>query len=394
MTQAIGTNSPALHSSLSVQRSLRSVWTLRLALGMVVLLGAVICFLGTSWDIQWHTFIGRDRTLIPPHLMILGGIGLDGVAALIGVIIETLWARQRADFAKYSTDFAGLFNASLGAYIVGFGALDAAAAFPLDAYWHSLYGIDVTIWAPFHVMSITGMGLMAFGATYMFISAAHLASADGAHGMKCTAYLGVIIAASTLVSIFTFLLYNALDPEGMLNLGFATINVFPFLQGLLLSIVLVAVVTAVPWRWVATSVVGIYLLLAALVQLLIPPAVDLLMSWEHLTFRQSHQSPHIAIVTFEDPLLPILGAILIDLCVMLALRRQWSNRRLMITLACAALLGTIPVVLVDPTYMVNTLAPQLGVIGMILTFLVGLLGTTVGTWFGASIGETMRTLKG
>jgi hypothetical protein len=361
---------------------------------MVVLLGAVICFLGTSWDIQWHTFIGRDHTLIPPHLMMLGGVGLGGTAALIEVVIGTLWARQHADLAKYSTSFAGLFSASLGAYIAGFGALDAAAAFPLDAYWHSLYGIDVTIWAPFHVMIITGMGLMAFGAVYMLMSTAHLASADGAPEMKRTAYLGVIIASSTLISIFTFLLYNALGHEGMLNLGFTTINVFPFLQGLLLSIVLVAVVTAIPWRWIATSIVGIYLLLAALVQLLIPPAVDVLMSWEHLTFRQSHQSPHIAIVTFEDPLLPILGAILIDLCVMFALRRQWPNRTLMVTLACAVLLGTIPVVLVEPTYIVNILAPQLSVIGMILTFLVGLLGTTVGTWFGASIGETMRTLKG
>ncbi|MBV9689604.1 MAG: hypothetical protein JO202_07820 [Ktedonobacteraceae bacterium] len=68
MTQAIGSNSPSLHSSLSVQRSLRSVWTLRLTLGMVVLLGAVICFLSTSWDIQWHTFKGKLCTACPPSV--------------------------------------------------------------------------------------------------------------------------------------------------------------------------------------------------------------------------------------------------------------------------------------------------------------------------------------
>src|SRR5205807_137269 len=62
--------------------SLRSLWRLRLGLGGVVLLGAIIAFLATSWDIQWHTLIGRDRTLIPPHQMILTGVALAGLAAL------------------------------------------------------------------------------------------------------------------------------------------------------------------------------------------------------------------------------------------------------------------------------------------------------------------------
>jgi hypothetical protein len=38
-------------------------------------------------------------------------------------------------------------------------ALLSAIAFPLDNYWHQLYGLDVTIWSPFHVMIISGMVL-------------------------------------------------------------------------------------------------------------------------------------------------------------------------------------------------------------------------------------------
>src|SRR5712691_6792234 len=59
--------------STLLARSLRSVSTLRLVLGLTALLGAIVFLEGTSWDIQWHTYIGRDRTLIPPHLMMLSG---------------------------------------------------------------------------------------------------------------------------------------------------------------------------------------------------------------------------------------------------------------------------------------------------------------------------------
>src|SRR5215469_9445776 len=106
--------------------SLRSLWRLRLGLGAVVLLGSVLCFVGTSWDIQWHTLIGRDRTLIPPHIMMLGGVALGGFGALTDILVETLWARRNPVVAERTVRFAGIFSASLGGYVAGFAALDAA----------------------------------------------------------------------------------------------------------------------------------------------------------------------------------------------------------------------------------------------------------------------------
>src|SRR5262249_55712859 len=147
--------------------SLRPLWMLRLGLGAVVLLASLMCFLGTSWDIQWHSLIGRDRILIPPHEMMLGGVALSGFAAIADVLLETIWARRRPLLADHMVRFAGLFSASLGGYVAGFAALDAAVAFPLDAYWHALYGIDVTIWAPFHVMILGGMAMTALGGAYL-----------------------------------------------------------------------------------------------------------------------------------------------------------------------------------------------------------------------------------
>ena len=163
MAQHIVGRTDALSPSASHAPSLYTVLILRLTGGLVALFGAIISFVGTSWDIQWHTLIGRDRTLIPPHEMMLAGITIGGIAALTVIITETIWVRRYPHIAQQFTPFAGLFSGPLGAYIVGYAALNSAVAFPLDTYWHTLYGIDVTLWAPFHIMIISGMALMAFG---------------------------------------------------------------------------------------------------------------------------------------------------------------------------------------------------------------------------------------
>src|SRR5436305_14719811 len=128
MAEAIG-GLESLSDSPSLARSLRAVGTLRLALGGTVLLGAILFLLGTSWDIQWHSFIGRDRTLIPPHLLMLSGVTLSGLSGLLTVLIESWWARRDTIIAQYSVGFAQIFSAPLGAYLVGFTALTAAVGF-------------------------------------------------------------------------------------------------------------------------------------------------------------------------------------------------------------------------------------------------------------------------
>jgi hypothetical protein len=88
--------------STTLARSLRAVSTLRLVLGLTALLGAIIFLEGTSWDIQWHSYIGRDRTLIPPHIMMLSGVALSGISGLLTVLIESWWARRNTIIAQYS----------------------------------------------------------------------------------------------------------------------------------------------------------------------------------------------------------------------------------------------------------------------------------------------------
>ncbi len=380
----------ALPDSSFLTRSMHSVLTLRLALGLVALLGAVTFFLGTCWDIQWHSLIGRDRTLIPPHILMLTGVGLSGIAALSAILIETLWSRRNPTVAQNSTSFADAFHGSLGAYLAGFAALNAAIAFPLDAYWHALYGIDVAILAPFHVMFVAGMALVALGSAYMLVSAAHLASDEGAQAARRAASIGVVVALATMMSLFTFLLFELLGRRGYIDLGFLSVNIFMFFAALLGTWTFVAAKQAISWRWAATSVVAVYYLLALIVNFYVPPVTGILMNTEHLTFRQDN--PGVAIVTFEWPLLPILAAVVIDIVTQIARRKGWSLRRLIITEGTIAIIGFVPVLLWSPAATLR-LFHNLGFVGFIVTLLLGWLGSLLGTWFGQRMGSSMQQVE-
>ena len=182
-----------------------------------LLVGAQLAFVfGAGWDIQWHYAIGRDRPFIPPHLLLLAGIAVTGLAALGGVLQSTLrtWRLALATPAR-SLDldgpahaseicFLGLFRAPTGLFLAGFGALCAALAFPWDDYWHRLYGLDVTIWAPFHVMIIAGMALAALGAAYLF---------SARRGPMSS--LGTALALAAGAATLLLLQAQSLDREGI-----------------------------------------------------------------------------------------------------------------------------------------------------------------------------------
>ncbi len=392
MIQAVG-RTASFQRSATPAHSLRLLASVRLLLGLSALLGAIMFLEGASWDIQWHTFIGRDRTLIPPHIVLLSGVTLSGAAGLLSAFIESWWARRNPTVAQHTTHFATVFAAPLGAYIVGYAALTAAIAFPLDAYWHALYGIDVAIWAPFHIMFIASMGVVALGAAYVLISAAHLATSLGEAGrtLRRAATAGAVLALATMFGLFTLMLFDSIDGSNTLNLGFTHLSVFPLLSGLLVAFTLVAAAYALPWRWAATSVAGCYLSLAVLMALFVQPATAWLLSVEQLHYRQKSPPPT-SIVALEWFLMPLLSALLIDVIMHRARRQQWSQRKVTVLLALAALLsGALPIL---------PLAPELPIrlfvafgIGFPISVLIGLAGAFLGTFFGRNVGATMRVLE-
>ncbi|MGQ0743088.1 MAG: hypothetical protein ACT4OS_01855 [Acidimicrobiales bacterium] len=120
---------------------------------LTALWAGAVAAIGLYWDVAWHIDNGRDESVLTPsHTLILIGLGGLILAALVAVILATVTDAPTAfKWSGLSVPWSGLVLAGLG--------LGATAAFPLDALWHSAYGIDVTLWSPTHLQLVAGGGL-------------------------------------------------------------------------------------------------------------------------------------------------------------------------------------------------------------------------------------------
>lgn len=406
--------SQTLNTSHLQERTYPEVWKLRLALGWTILFGALVGLFSLSWDIQWHTAVGRDRTLTPPHLFILGSVALMGLAAVTAVLIETLWARRSASIAQSGTPFAGFFSGSLGAYLVGYGALDTAIAFPIDQYWHTLYGVDVAIWAPFHIMLLTGFCVCCLGVAYMLVDGMHLAAQRGAKGAARAAYAGVLVAFATLLGMLSILLPSALGDAGYLSIGGLTFTVYPLMLGAMGTPVLVAAIRALPGRWAATRVIGVYMLFGVISFVLIPPLMTLLLGIEQQSLLPRAPTVSVLSLSWQYPLL--IAAVLLDVVTRVMQNRGWSLRKSNTATFVTASIGISLATLFYPLFIRSQFlaTAQLYALGggaaakafrsgassgglsitaiviVVVSLLLGLLGTYVGYRFGAGIGASMQ----
>ncbi len=123
----------------------------------VALLTAV---LGMYWDISLHIDNGRDAGPLanPAHYLIL--IGLYGVL-VAGVMSIALAGTERP--AKTAVHLGGGWWAPIGGLMMAACGAFALTGFPLDDMWHRLFGQDVTLWGPTHLMLIGGASLATLG---------------------------------------------------------------------------------------------------------------------------------------------------------------------------------------------------------------------------------------
>ena len=401
----------ALDTSHVSERAYPGLWKLRLALGWTSLFANLVGLFAVSWDAQWHTAVGRDRTLTAPHLFILGSALVMGLAAVAAVLIETAWARRNPPVATYGTRFAGFFSSSLGAYLIGFGALDAAVSFPLDQYWHTLYGVDLTFWAPFHIMLAVGFCVSTLGAAYMLAEGTHLATQQGAKGAAWVGYAGMILAFATLMGWFTYLVMPALS-TGYVSLANLTVTVYPLMLGAFGTFVLMMARRVLPGLPAATSVAVVYLFFGLVNYLIVPPLMTLNLRLEQQNMLPGAPTVSLAAMQWQYSL--ILAAVLLDLAVWLAQRKGGTVRKSNRMMLSAVLIGLSLAVLFSPSFLTsaqrysNPLAAGATAVGSMVgqartdlrptnvvvivgvSLLLGLLGIVVGNWFSAGIGESMR----
>src|SRR6266496_3156001 len=163
----------ASHKSASMRPDLTER-RIRQVSAWIVLCLLLIAEFGLAWDRRWHDMVGRDQFWIPPHIMMYTGVAGAGLIALCVVLVETLrYFQKKAGVNDSSTvNILWFFHAPLGFILLGFGMLIDAVAAPLDNYWHVLYGVDVTFWAPFHLMGHLGAIIGVLGIIYAFASEA------------------------------------------------------------------------------------------------------------------------------------------------------------------------------------------------------------------------------
>jgi|SRR5713101_2471020 len=127
--------------------------TVRRAALWALLVSKIITGWGVQWDIQWHVLIGRDSFWIPPHLMTYAGVSATMLISF-GVLAWETW------HGTGSVRMLG-FSGTRGFHLAAWGIAITVLAAPVDNLWHRIFGLDVTLWSPPHLMGILGASINA-----------------------------------------------------------------------------------------------------------------------------------------------------------------------------------------------------------------------------------------
>jgi hypothetical protein len=164
----------------------------------------LVALLGMYWDISFHIDKGRDPGPLanPAHYLIL--IGLYGVftAGVLATALPRPGERPGPAAVRLTGDWyapvGGLLMAACGAF--------ALIGFPLDDIWHRLFGQDVTLWGPTHLMLIGGAGMTLIGQAVLLAEGMRARSAarrPRQHG-AVVAIRRVALMGGLLIGLSTF----------------------------------------------------------------------------------------------------------------------------------------------------------------------------------------------
>jgi hypothetical protein len=132
------------------------------ALAVVSLLVAV---LGMYWDISLHIDVGRDAGPLanPAHYLILAGLFGIFTAGYFAICLP----RERP--GPSAIRIVGNWYAPVGGLLIAACGAFALIGFPLDDIWHRLFGQDVTLWGPTHLMLVGGASMTLIGQAVLLV---------------------------------------------------------------------------------------------------------------------------------------------------------------------------------------------------------------------------------
>ena len=162
----------------------------------------VIALFGMLWDISLHIDDGRDEGPLanPAHYFIL--VGLFGVFASGYLAMVLPKGRPSPTAIRITRDW----YAPLGGVLIAVCGSFSLIAFPLDDVWHRLFGQDVTLWGPTHVMLIGGAATTLVGVAVLLVEARRANAAAGVRREKgwIMGIRGVALTGAFLLGLSTF----------------------------------------------------------------------------------------------------------------------------------------------------------------------------------------------
>ncbi|MEV6325841.1 hypothetical protein AB0M45_32450 [Nocardia sp. NPDC051787] len=178
------------------------------ALPLAMFLATILtALLGFIWDVSLHVGNGRDDGPLanPAHYFILAGLFFLFTAGMSAIVLPL---DEKPGVA--AVRITRTWYAPVGGILLAGAGLYALIGFPLDDIWHRLFGQDVTLWGPTHLMLIGGAGLSLVGVLLLEFEGRHSRpDPDRADGrlmwlLRSFAFGGLLIGLSVFQVEFDF----------------------------------------------------------------------------------------------------------------------------------------------------------------------------------------------
>ncbi|MCW2831302.1 MAG: hypothetical protein JWP31_1994, partial [Aeromicrobium sp.] len=154
----------------------------------------IVALLGFMWDVSLHAGRGRDAGPLanPAHYLILYGLFALFIAGMSAIVYPRDGEKPGVAAVRITRNWyapvSGIFIAACGLY--------ALIGFPLDDVWLRLFGQDVTLWGPTHLMIVAGTAVGGTAGVLLLVEGARSVGrepANGRHAMERT--LPALLAA-------------------------------------------------------------------------------------------------------------------------------------------------------------------------------------------------------
>ena len=218
----------------------------------IILLATTAIVVGIQWDISWHSTIGRDKLLSPPHLVVYVGGIICGLICSYVVFKNTFFEQS-----NHIVKFWG-FKAPLACWICIWGMIAMLTSAPFDDWWHNAYGLDVQIVSPPHIVLALGIFSVILGACILMLTKKNLYPENKMYDIL------YIYASSLILVQFSIMLteYSFTNKQHSYE--------FYKLSSILYPFILIAFKMPSKYKFAATYIAALYMLHRMLIVWILP----------------------------------------------------------------------------------------------------------------------------